>query len=63
MYVKGDMLKSTILKIAHHGSKSSSTLKFLELVKPKIALISVGKNNLYGHPNSEVMERLKELRS
>ena len=62
IYGKGDLLKSTILKVAHHGSKYSSTQKFLELVKPKIVLIGVGKNNLYGHPNSDVMERLKELR-
>ena len=62
IYEKGEFLKSTILKVAHHGSKSSSTLKFLDLVKPKIALIGVGKNNLYGHPNSDVLERLKQLR-
>ena len=63
MYAKTDILKSTILKVAHHGSKSSSTEKFLKLVKPKIALIGVGKNNLYGHPNSEVIEILMNLRN
>lgn len=55
-------LQSTILKVPHHGSKTSSTQEFLEVVKPKIALIGVGKNNLYGHPNDEVLERLKKLR-
>lgn len=54
-------LKSTILKVGHHGSKTSSTKEFLQLVKPRIALIGVGKNNKYGHPNEEVIERLKKL--
>ena len=53
-------LKSTILKVAHHGSKSSSTEEFLQEVQPQIALIGVGKNNKYGHPNQEVITRLKE---
>ena len=56
-------LKSTVLKIAHHGSKSSSTEEFLELVQPKIALIGVGENNKFGHPNDSVIERLTNLRS
>ena len=60
MYTKE--LKSTVLKIAHHGSKSSSIQRFLELVDPKIALIGVGENNLYGHPNSDVLARLSNLR-
>ena len=57
-----NVLKSTILKVAHHGSKSSSIEEFLCAVKPKLALIGVGANNLYGHPASEVIERLDELR-
>lgn len=57
-----DILKSTILKVAHHGSKSSSIEEFLKLVQPKIALIGVGKNNLYGHPNNEVLERLENFK-
>ena len=60
-YEKSNILKSTILKVAHHGSKTSSTEGFLKLVEPKIALIGVGKNNLYGHPNSNVIERLSSL--
>lgn len=62
MYARTSTLKSTILKVAHHGSKTSTTEEFLELVSPQIALIGVGKNNLYGHPNSGVIDRLRELR-
>lgn len=54
-----NLLKSTVLKITHHGSKSSSTEEFLKVVDPKFALIGVGKNNLFGHPNDEIIERLK----
>lgn len=56
---KKDELKADILKVAHHGSKSSSTEKFIEVVNPKIVLIGVGKNNKFGHPNSNVLNRLK----
>lgn len=54
-----DILKSDVLKTAHHGSKTSSINEFLKLVKPKIALIGVGKTNTFGHPNIEVLERLE----
>ena len=54
------MLNSTILKVGHHGSKTSSSREFIEIVKPKIALIGVGKNNKFGHPNDDVIERLEE---
>lgn len=57
-----DILKSTVLKIAHHGSSSSSTKEFLDLVQPKLALVGVGKSNLYGHPNDEVLKRLETLK-
>ena len=56
-------LKASILKVGHHGSKTSSTPDFLNLIKPKIAFIGVGKNNTFGHPNEEVLQRLKNLRS
>lgn len=48
------------LKIAHHGSKYATSDSFLEAVKPKEAIISVGKNNSYGHPNPEVIKRISE---
>lgn len=56
------VLNSTILKVGHHGSKTSSTQEFIEVVKPKISLIGVGKNNIFGHPNTSVIERLENLR-
>ena len=55
-----DKLGSQILKVAHHGSKMSSSNEFLKTVSPKIAIISVGKNNPYQHPHREVLERLKK---
>lgn len=54
---------STILKVGHHGSKTSSSQEFLNTVKPQIALIGVGENNKFGHPNSQVVERLEKLRN
>ena len=56
--ISKSILKSDILKIPHHGSKTSTTEKFLEYVNPKIALIGVGKNN-FGHPSDLVIERLE----
>jgi len=55
-------LEVDILKVPHHGSKSSSIKKFLEEVNPSIALIGVGGNNKFGHPNDDVLNRLYELR-
>lgn len=62
-YKNTQALKSTILKVGHHGSKTSSTQQFLEIVNPKIALIGVGKNNTFGHPSDSVIKRLDDLRS
>lgn len=50
-----------ILKIAHHGSKYSTTEAFLKHVKPRIAWISAGENNSYGHPHQETLERLRKF--
>lgn len=61
LYKNSNVLNSNILKVSHHGSKTSTTLNFLELVKPSIALIGVKKGNKFGHPNSDVIERLKEF--
>jgi len=58
---KNGELKSNVLKVAHHGSKTSSSNEFLEAVKPKIALIGVGENNTFGHPNDSVIKRLQEI--
>ena len=49
-----------VLKVAHHGSKYSSSLEFLKAVKPALAVIEVGKNS-YGHPTAEAIGRLKEV--
>ena len=61
-YKDTNSLKCNILKVAHHGSKTSSTGGFLQMAKPKIALIGVGENNKYGHPNQEILERIQDLR-
>ncbi|MBI2642661.1 MAG: MBL fold metallo-hydrolase [Candidatus Wildermuthbacteria bacterium] len=55
----GSSLKSDILKVAHHGSKTSSTPAFLEAVAPAYAVIQSGKDNQYGHPHEVVLERLQ----
>ena len=54
-------IKADVLKIAHHGSKYSSSAEFLAAVAPQIAVISCGENNNYGHPNSEVLNNLQEF--
>lgn len=48
-----------ILKVGHHGSKTSTSASFVNDIKPKYSVISVGKNNSYGHPNKEVLKNLK----
>lgn len=53
----------TMLKVAHHGSKNSTSTKFLELVRPRIAFISCGRQNRYGHPHKELLQRLEEVKS
>jgi len=53
-------LKSDVLKVAHHGSKSSSCIEFIEAVNPKVAVISAGENN-WGHPSQEVLQRLAQF--
>ena len=53
-------LASTVLKVAHHGSDTSTTPEFLAVANPRLAVISVGEDNPFGHPSDEVVERLKE---
>lgn len=55
----GANLKADILVVGHHGSKNSTSEKFLSAVAPKIAVIQVGAKNKYGHPTQEVLDRLK----
>ncbi len=50
-----------ILKVGHHGSSSSTSMEFLEKVKPKYAIISAGNNKKYNHPSEEVLERLRNF--
>ena len=56
-------IKVNILKVGHHGSDTSSSEKFIQTLAPEISVISVGKDNFYGHPNQEVVERLEEVES
>ena len=58
----GNWLKSDVIKVSHHGSRTSSTEDFLQTVSPKIAVISVGRQNHYGHPHAETLERLQGIR-
>ena len=57
--IYGDHLRSDILLVPHHGSKSSSSKMFLDAVRPQVALISAGKDNRFGHPHDEVVKRLQ----
>lgn len=50
-----------VLKLGHHGSKTSTSLEFLKTVNPRFAIISSGKNNRYGHPHAEVIQRLESF--
>lgn len=56
-----DFLKSQFLKVAHHGSNTSTSQEFLDVIEPKVAIISSEKGNSYGHPHEEVVERLKNF--
>ncbi|WP_349407892.1 DNA internalization-related competence protein ComEC/Rec2 [Pseudalkalibacillus sp. SCS-8] len=53
-------LKAEFLKVAHHGSQTSTTEEFLDYVDPKVAIISAGEKNRYGHPDADVLSRLAE---
>lgn len=55
--------KTNVLKIGHHGSNTSSSEEFLKQVSPQIAVISVGKDNTYGHPKQDTIDKLKNMGS
>ena len=61
LYSQTNKLNADILKVAHHGSKSSTVESFLKLVNPKISLIGVGENNKFGHPNLGVLKRIERI--
>jgi len=53
-------LGAEFLKVGHHGSKTSSSVNFLTAVHPQFGLISAGKENKFGHPHAEILQRLEE---
>lgn len=57
----GEALKSQVLMVGHHGSKHSSSLEWLRLVRPREAILAYGRTNRYGHPHGEVLERLSAV--
>lgn len=59
---QGAALHSTVLKLGHHGSRTSSSREFLSVVSPDYAIISAGKDNKYGHPHKEVTDLLSDLK-
>ena len=60
-YYEGtDTLKCDVLKVAHHGSKTSSSEAFLDAATPSVAVIQAGRNNFYGHPHAQTLERLEK---
>lgn len=61
MMESGRPLNSTVFKAGHHGSRSSSSRTFLQAVQPQIAVISAGKDNKYGHPHPETLQRVGEI--
>ena len=61
--LSGKKLQADILKAGHHGSAGASSREFLEQVSPTLSVISCGKNNSYGHPAKETLQRLEEAGS
>lgn len=55
--------KISVLKVAHHGSKNSTSKELLEQIRPTVSVISCGRDNSYGHPSKELLERLKDVRT
>jgi competence protein ComEC len=63
MIASKQLLKADVLKVSHHGASNGSSAEFLNVVKPKYSIISVGANNSYGHPTSGTLSRLKAIGS
>jgi competence protein ComEC len=63
LVAEGLLRKTDVLKVPHHGSKTSSTAAFLDLLQPAFAVMSAGFENSYGHPHAEVLERYRERHS
>jgi competence protein ComEC len=61
MLDSGYPLQAQILKLGHHGSRTSSSQEFLQAVRPEVAIYSAGRDNSYGHPHQEVMQRVRDL--
>jgi competence protein ComEC len=59
--VDNEVLDTDVLKVGHHGSKSSSREELIEVVSPQLAVISVGGDNKYGHPHEDVLNRLVDI--
>ncbi len=59
--IYGDQLKADVYKAGHHGSRTSSSQEFLDQIKPVIAVVSAGKDNKYGHPHPETLEKFKAM--
>jgi competence protein ComEC len=58
----GSFLRSTVLKVAHHGSDSGTSQEFLDAVRPDVALVSVGLHNRFRHPSAALLRRLDAAR-
>ncbi|MNZ55528.1 ComEC family competence protein [compost metagenome] len=59
----GDIASVDVMKVAHHGSKTSTSAEWIHRWKPPVSVISVGSSNTYGHPNASVLERLEQAGS
>jgi competence protein ComEC len=59
----GEALDSEVLKLGHHGSRTSTAERFLQVVSPEYAVVSAGKDNRYGHPHTEVVEKVADYGS
>lgn len=57
----GENLQSDILKVGHHGSRTSTAVSFVQFVEPQVAIVSAGKDNRYGHPHQEVLDVLEQF--